>query len=379
MTVRPHLLVVTASGELYGSDRTLLQALPALTDAFRVTVAAPFDGPVVPLLETGGARVQVIPDFALRRRNFSLQGVGPWLGRGVAAAAALRRLHRTDPVALVYANSLASAVVGALRPLLRVPILCHVHECPGAPAWLPKVLLPSIAACSDIVVCNSRYTRDFAATYAPRLSTQGVVIYNGIEIPPLVLPPPSSRLRIGCVARIHPNKGHAVLLEAARIAMAGGSDWELHFYGDALAEHRNLEERLHRQVEESGLSGLVHWHGFVADTSALYEETDVSVVPSVVPEGFSLVCAESLVRGRPVVVTGPGGPSEVVVDGETGFIAPRNDSAALAAALRRLEDPAIRADMGAKGRRRMEERFSVDRYATELRDCCLAAIKDREH
>ena len=52
----------------------------------------------------------------------------------------------------------------------------------------------------------------------------------------------------------------------------------------------------------------------------MYCDADVCVVPSVVPEEYSMVCLEAQAFGRPVIATGPGGPSEVIADGVTGLI-----------------------------------------------------------
>jgi glycosyltransferase involved in cell wall biosynthesis len=62
-----------------------------------------------------------------------------------------------------------------------------------------------------------------------------------------------------------------------------------------------------------------------------------------------------------VVATPVGGTPEVVVDGETGLLVPPRDDEALAGAIRRLlDDPVLRRRLGEAGRRRVEERFSLD-------------------
>ena len=62
-----------------------------------------------------------------------------------------------------------------------------------------------------------------------------------------------------------------------------------------------------------------------------------------------------------------GGPREIVVDGETGLLVPPGDVDALAAALDRvLSDPAFAERLGAAGRRRARERFSIERTVARL-------------
>jgi glycosyltransferase involved in cell wall biosynthesis len=78
-------------------------------------------------------------------------------------------------------------------------------------------------------------------------------------------------------------------------------------------------------------------------------------------ESYGMVNVEAMASGKSVVSTRRGGPSETVVDGETGFLVEPRDPAALATnVIRLLQDPALRARMGAAGRARVEEHFSAD-------------------
>jgi len=373
--LRPRILVVAPSAELYGSDRTLLQAMPALVQQFDVTVAVPAEGPGLASLESMATEVVSLPDYALRRRHLTPVGFLPWLWRCLVSVVRLQRHHRRQPFTLVYSNTLAASLGPVLKLLWRRAHVVHVHECPVSPAWLPRILLAIVRASADVVVCNSRFTRDYLISHQPALAARSVVVHNGVE--PVEAPPvpvPGPWFRITCVGRIHPKKGQAVLIDAARMARDAGHPWSLHFYGDALPEHRELEAGLRRLVADHGLEDRVHWHGFETDPFKRYGGADVAVVPSVQAEEFSLVCAEAQVMLLPVVATGPGGPSEILVEAETGFVVPPNDSEALFKALRTLEcEPALRVRMGRKGRERVLAQFSEDAYSRRLTEVLLRA------
>jgi glycosyltransferase involved in cell wall biosynthesis len=79
-------------------------------------------------------------------------------------------------------------------------------------------------------------------------------------------------------------------------------------------------------------------------------------------EGLPNVVLEAMAAGKPVVATNVGACAEVVVNGETGWIVPPQNPPALAeAVLRLLKDPELAGTMGRRGRRRVEEHFTVDK------------------
>ncbi len=368
--VQPRLLIVTGSAELYGSDRSLLNALDALVGAFDVTLAFPSPGPAVAAAQNAGAHTMILSDYALRRRNFkSPWAVAKWLNRVRSAKHTLDRHHRHMPFTTIYSNTFAAFIGPVLRNSWKIRHILHVRECPMEPRWQISILCKSAARTSDVVLCNSNYTKGLITKVQPNLGPRTRVVHNGIAMPlesAMVEPRTSGALRISCVGRIHPKKGQSVLLDAASMAQRDGRNWELHFFGDALAEHRELSDGLRAQAKTLGIESSVTWHGFV-DGEARYNTCDVAVVPSVYPEEFSLVCAEAQAMGLPVVATGPGGPSEILIEGETGFIVAPRDPAALYRAIAALDDDrALAARFGAAGSARVREHFSLDAYCANV-------------
>jgi glycosyltransferase involved in cell wall biosynthesis len=362
----PHLCVVAHSAECYGADRCLHAALPELLEQYKVTVLVPAPGPGIDIMRGLGARVIELPDYALRRRHLTPNGLLPWLNRLRTSTKAVRALHEREPFSAVYSNTLAAGLGPVLARRLDVPHAVHVHECPISPSWFAPVVLRWMDGCTQRVICNSHYTANWVTTVRGHLADRTVVVHNGLDLPPAPASPPrpGPRLRISCVARIHPKKGQMVLLEALARAYGDGRDWVVHLYGDTLPEHQPLQRELEQFAAEHGLQEAVVWHGFVDDLQIQYADADVAVVPSVVPEEFSLVCLEAQSMMVPVVATGPGGASEVVVDGTTGMIVPPGDANALYKALATLDDdPARRDTMGRAGRAHVEATFSRERFA----------------
>ena len=110
----------------------------------------------------------------------------------------------------------------------------------------------------------------------------------------------------------------------------------------------------------------------VSEVVQLYSHAAVFACPSIY-EPFGLINLEAMACGTPVVASRVGGIPEVVVDGETGWLVPPGDPAALAEALRvSLADPTRARRMGEAGRRRVEAHFSWDRIAEHT----LAVYRD---
>jgi len=156
------------------------------------------------------------------------------------------------------------------------------------------------------------------------------------------------------VGRLRIRKGVEVLLEALRELRRRVPQADLRIAGDG--EHR---ERLECRTAELGLESAVTFLGTcdAARVRALLRGAAALVVPSIY-EGMPLVVLEAMEAGVPLVASRVSGIPEVVVDGETGWLAPPEDPAALAGALEAvLTNPGEARRRGEAGRQRAEERY----------------------
>jgi glycosyltransferase involved in cell wall biosynthesis len=151
--------------------------------------------------------------------------------------------------------------------------------------------------------------------------------------------------RFGYIGRIDPSKGLHILLKAME-SLSNRKLCELHIFGSARnpwdEEYRKKTlANYHRKVK-------VFDHGFIPyeQIKQAYQNIDVLVVPSILPEAFGLVVAEAFSAGRPVIVTNSGALPEIVRDGIDGFVVERNDSKGLAEAMQKfIEKPDLVLEM----------------------------------
>ena len=138
--------------------------------------------------------------------------------------------------------------------------------------------------------------------------------------------------------------------------------------------------RVAATIDRLGLGDIVTTISGVSDEelARLYGEAEVAIVPSLY-EGFSLPAIEAMACAVPVVATTGGALPEVVgVSGETGLLVAPNDPEALVAAIGRLlEDPTLRAELGARGRQRVIERFTWQVTARGTAACYDAILQGR--
>jgi len=184
--------------------------------------------------------------------------------------------------------------------------------------------------------------------------------------------PATRGLRLLAVGRLSRYKGFDVLIDA----LAARADDTLLLVGDG-----ECAGELRERAQAKGIADRVRFAGEIDDArlASAYASADVFVLPSLDRgEAFGLVLLEAMRAGLPVVASAiPGsGVTSVVADGETGWLAPPGDAPALAAALARFDDDALRTRFGAQGRARWKARFTLEQSARETRRLYAAALED---
>ena len=123
---------------------------------------------------------------------------------------------------------------------------------------------------------------------------------------------------------------------------------------------------LETEIGRLGLGNRVCFLGWKQDLRPTLRSWDIFALPSL-DEGLPITALEAMAEGLPVIATSVGGLVELVENDHTGYLVPPSDVAALTKCLRLLLlNPIQRQQMGAAGRQRVQEHFSVHRMVSEI-------------
>lgn len=175
-------------------------------------------------------------------------------------------------------------------------------------------------------------------------------------------------------ANLFERKGYHIAIEALAGVRRRGARGHYIIVGVGEAAY---EQRLRGRCKALGISEVVHFVGFQERVRPYLDAADVYLQPSLM-EGFGIAVIEAMARGCPVIASNTGGLPDIVVDHETGRLVASGDGAKLERAMFELAtDAGRRSQWGANAKRRVRERFSVDRMMAELQHVYEAAMKRR--
>ena len=299
-------------------------------------------------------------------------------------AARILREHGCDAVLFG-----AAAPLGLLAPTLRragarrIVALTHGHEAGWAALPGARMVLRRIGDRVDVVTYLGEYFRArLAGCVSPRAAAAMVRLAPGVDT--TVFRPGAGgaaireRLGIGrdqpvviCVSRMVPRKGQDTLIGAwPRVAGQVPGSPVLLLVGDG-----PYRAELARQARRSAAADSIRFAGAVPreELAAYYDAGDVFAMPcrtrrgGLDVEGLGIVYLEASATGLPVVGGDSGGAPDAILHGETGYVVPGRDHAAVAGRLvELLNDPARAAAMGEKGLAWVDREWRWDLVAERL-------------
>jgi len=382
---RPIVLTVVLDMTFVGGVETLLLQL---FQHFDPTVVRPR---IVCLREAGS----LAPDFLAAGFEVKvLNRTGRFGADRLRSLISDFRDSRTD-IALVAHHHRAALLLGRLAARRTgVASIVAAHDMDLAsiggrvlPRWAVETLWLSQALVLLTPGQRAYLHREEGVGRGPASTIREVVIPNGIVLPPRVVGADRRAARtmldldpddfaVGIVARLSAQKSHQVLFRAIADLSRTHASTTLIVIGAG-----QREGELRRLSRELGIDTRTRFLGQRRDVPRLLPGLDVSCLSST-HEGVPMTMIESMAAGLPVVATDCGSLSDLIVDGDNGFLVPVGDARLLAARLGTLaDDPSLRAAMGQRGRDLVERCYRItdtarryERLLTELADGKVARV-----
>lgn len=292
-------------------------------------------------------------------------------------AAWLKTEFRPDLVHLT--NSMFVGLGRRLKAELGVPVLCAVQ---GEDLFLDglvepykgraRQLLHERAADIDAFVAPNRYYADYMAGYIGVPDERMHVVPLGmVPLEPAPVQAPDDVFTIGYLARICPEKGFHLLVDAFRLVAEelGPERVRLKAAGYLGAKDKAYFEQQRSRLAGWGLAGRFEYAGEV-DRAGKFEflrGLHLFSVPTVYREAKGLSVLEALACGVPVVQPGHGAFTEMVEQTGGGALFEPESAPALAQTLLDLwHDAPQRAALGESARTRVAQRFTAEAAAGKL-------------
>lgn len=201
------------------------------------------------------------------------------------------------------------------------------------------------------------------------------VVHCAIEpaaFPADPVPLPETPLRLVSIGRFAGQKGQMILIDAMATLRQSHPDIHLSLVGNG-----EMRPQLEAAIAAQGLGKSITLTGWLAEDGVRAEiaSAHALVMPSLA-EGLPMVVMEAMACARPVIATYIAGIPELVVPGETGWLVPAGDVAALVQAIQELAQTEVKklTAMGQAGRERVLQRHDADTEAQKLAGYFRAAI-----
>jgi glycosyltransferase involved in cell wall biosynthesis len=339
------------------------------------------DGELAALREAVGGRLHMQPLYWWNKKIRAKAWKRPLIearqqvrtaGR-VISSLAVASAARAFGAELVHTNTFLTPEGGTAARLLGLAHVWHVRELLGPEqpfelGWSLGRLRRFVERHASLVVANSQTTARHLQSLLPGVDLR--IIPNGIELSAfttLVV----TRRPVPVVAMIgnlpSRTKKHVLFLEAARQVQQKVA-CELRIYGHDPGRRDAYADALQARAGAVRFMG----HRPVAD---IMREIDVLVHPAD-NESLGRTVVEAMAAGLPVVGVAGGGVGETVVHGVTGLLAPPDDADALARFIDELvRSPQQRSAMGAAGRARAQEKYSLEACASAVAETYAEALE----
>lgn len=291
---------------------------------------------------------------AFTAKNFSIAEIAHPHVWNVFARRKIHRLMAQADIVILHGNRAGDLTAGLRRS---PPVVSVIHS-----RFFNR--LPHFTA----MIATSQAMKDKheAAAGCPIYFIPNMIRLPAERARPAFRTPPV----IGVLGRLSPEKGVDLFIDALLQLRARGI-----FVKAVIGGLGPEEEKL--RVRAAPLGDAVHFAGWVGDKAAFFDGIDIFCLPSRT-ETFPITVLEAASYGCPSVATKCGGPSEMILDGETGLLAEIEVSSIASALQKMIEAPETAEVMGKAAYGQAAQSYDLPVIAEKLEQALFDIHKNKQ-
>lgn len=214
---------------------------------------------------------------------------------------------------------------------------------------------------ADYLITISQMAQQRLIQRYPEFESRSCCIHHAIELPATTIYTPNKMPHIVAAGRFVEKKGFVPFIKAIALLRDQSLPFTVTLAGDG--PQKPLLERL---INKHHLSDSITCPGWVSNPIALFQSADIVCMPSLI-EPFGLTLAEAMACGRACITTDCAGPLDIVGHSNAAIIVPKNNSDALATALKELLiHTEKRIALAQQARSQIAEHFSMEHLMQQL-------------
>lgn len=371
-----NVLLISGTADLYGANRIFLQVIETLYPR-NIVLVLPSQGPLTDVINQmayNNITILIEKDIPVIGRSMnSISGITGVGTKMIRFQSKLRKIIDKYSINWAYVNTLSCILPLKLMARIKIKTMLHVHEMLENNKFLTKYINKYSCLWPTRIITVSKPVKEnlLLAGNNSNALAKVVTILNGIpdRFNPGMKDTLLNRLiTITLLGRIIPGKGIWFYLNTIKLLRPDlVQKCIFQIVGGPAPGGDHLVDILKKDIDNHKFSGQIRFIPFIRDITKVLNESDIIVVPSLIPDSFPSTLLEGLSAGKPVIATNTGGAVQAIMDGKTGFLINPGDVNTFRDKLEELiKNNELRKKMGKAARKDYLERFTIERFKKDL-------------
>jgi glycosyltransferase involved in cell wall biosynthesis len=375
------ILFLHSSSDYYGASKVLFQTIKACkSNGYKCIVVLSEPGIFSEKLIENGVEVHFFKLAIIRRKYFNLLGILNRTYYLIKAIGKLQSLIKSYKIDIVYSNTTAVLVGALASKICKVKHVWHIHEIIAGPRillWVQSWLM-EFASNKNITVSSATFHHWNSINPSLTKKHKLICIFNGIDSLPYQFIQEKNnsfnKFTIGMIGRVHFWKGQTYFIEIVSeleklLQKEKNNQIKINYLmaGDPFPGYEYLLTEIDNKKKFLGVENKIKDLGYIKNNVQFFEQINLLLVPSILPDPLPTVVLEAMASGLPVAGTKLGGMLDMVVPNETGILIPWDDAHKAATQIWNLCQQKENLQLMSKqGRKRVQSLFSIERFEYEI-------------